>query len=265
MIACEHVQRDKNEVLYKYGTLTNSNSSTFRDKIKTKPFPGLSPYDSPSFIVPANRIPSCNTPSSCSTPNTPPSCHGPIAPPDIKYADHLGLGFDEECKSVVTDVSHVTDVSSSNWSYKSKDTSEDTDYIYYKIIHDNRESNHHPLLGMLLITISALLHAALNISVKLIMQRTPWHQMMYIRMSVTWVTTCVWLLFKYKGRISLFGPQHRRWLLLLRAGLLWISMFTCWWSFRFLRVGLLISSFHICFLAPYPSSFLPISLLPICF
>mmetsp|Transcript_25596 Transcript_25596/g.41794 ORF Transcript_25596/g.41794 Transcript_25596/m.41794 type:complete len:576 (+) Transcript_25596:35-1762(+) len=102
---------------------------------------------------------------------------------------------------------------------------------------DNYESSHHPLLGMSLVTLSALLYAALNLSVKLLMDETPWQELMFIRMFITWLATMVWILISYKGKLNLCGPRRSRCLLTLRAIFLWGAMFTCWWSFMFLPVG----------------------------
>jgi len=101
----------------------------------------------------------------------------------------------------------------------------------------NRKLSHHPLLGMILVTLSAILYAVLNISVKLLMHSTPWQELMFIRMAITWCSTMVWMLAQYRGRISFFGPAQHRLLLVIRGVFLWGAMFACWWSFEFLPVG----------------------------
>merc|ERR550532_107140 len=101
----------------------------------------------------------------------------------------------------------------------------------------NAESSHHPLMGMILVTLSALMYAGLNLSVKVLMFDTPWQELMFIRMGITWMATCVWIFVQYKGKMSLFGPKKQRLLLFVRAFFLWGAMFTCWWSFEYLPVG----------------------------
>ena len=107
-----------------------------------------------------------------------------------------------------------------------------------QIIRENREDSHHPLLGMILVTLSALLYAALNLSVKALMYETPWQELMFIRMSITWSATMVWILAQYRGKLKFCGPSHQRIWLLVRGAFLWGAMFTCWWSFEFLPVGM---------------------------
>jgi len=106
-----------------------------------------------------------------------------------------------------------------------------------EIARENREEAHHPLLGMILVTLSALCYAALNLSVKALMLETPWQELMFIRMSITWSATMVWILAQYRGRLRFCGPSHQRLWLLVRALFLWGAMFCCWWSFEFLPVG----------------------------
>merc|ERR1719464_1880973 len=100
----------------------------------------------------------------------------------------------------------------------------------------NRKLSHHPLLGMILVTLSAVLYAVLNITVKLLMHSTPWQELMFIRMAITWCSTMAWMLAQYRGRISFFGPSQHRLLLFIRGVFLWGAMFFCWWSFEFLPV-----------------------------
>ena len=67
----------------------------------------------------------------------------------------------------------------------------------------NIDSKSPPLLGMILVTISAVCYAALNLSVKALMDETPWQELMIIRMGITWIATMVWILWQYKGTMSL--------------------------------------------------------------
>merc|ERR1719300_719697 len=90
---------------------------------------------------------------------------------------------------------------------------------------------------MILVTLSAIMYAGLNLSVKVLMFDTPWQELMFIRMGITWMATCVWIFVQYKGKMSLFGPKKQRLLLFVRAFFLWGAMFTCWWSFEYLPVG----------------------------
>ena len=132
--------------------------------------------------------------------------------------------------------------SSSNCSFGTIDSSKNAltaSSIMDAIMSDNEYGAHHPLLGMTLVTLSAIGYALLNLSVKLLMYETPWTELMFIRMAITWICTTLWILVQYRGKLSLFGPKHQRFLLLLRAFFLWGAMFTCWWSFEFLPVGTL--------------------------
>ena len=99
----------------------------------------------------------------------------------------------------------------------------------------------HPLLGMILVTISALLHTTLNMSVKTMMHETAWQELMFVRMELTWMLPAIWICVQFRGRLGLCGPSDPklRWLLLLRGMFLWGSMFTCWWSFEYIPVGTL--------------------------
>jgi len=101
----------------------------------------------------------------------------------------------------------------------------------------NDDSKHHPLMGMILVTLSAVMYAGLNLSVKVLMAETPWQELMFIRMGITWIATCIWIFVQFRGKMTLFGPKSHRALLLIRAFFLWGAMFSCWWSFEYLPVG----------------------------
>ena len=102
------------------------------------------------------------------------------------------------------------------------------EYIHFKIIRSGGggAGSHDgiPLLGMALVTLSASLHSVLNLSVKQLLSECPWHQIMFIRVSVTWLTTVCWLLLKKQ---SLFGPRDKRRLRVIRAVYLWGAIFSC--------------------------------------
>eukprot|EP01084_Bolivina_argentea_P139971 246191_1 len=109
--------------------------------------------------------------------------------------------------------------------------------IIEQIRHSNDENAHHPLLGMGLVTLAAICYSILNLSVKALMHETPWQEIMFIRMTITWIATMTWIIVKYKCKLNLCGPLNKRILLIIRAIFLWGAMFTCWWSFEFLPVG----------------------------
>ena len=136
--------------------------------------------------------------------------------------------------------------SSSGTSTSNELTSEDYEDSLERL--DNIDGKKPPLLGMLLVTLSAVCYAALNLSVKALMDQTPWQELMIIRMGVTWAATMVWILVQYRGQMSLFGPKDKRLLLTWRAFFLWGAMFCCWWSFEFLPVGMFVCLICLCFL-----------------
>jgi len=109
--------------------------------------------------------------------------------------------------------------------------------LMMEIENDDESLSSHPLAGMVLVAVSAICYAALNLSVKALMQQTPWQELMLIRMGVTWIFTMLWILIQYRFDMNLFGPPHQRLLLTFRAFFLWGAMFCCWWSFQFLPVG----------------------------
>ena len=113
-----------------------------------------------------------------------------------------------------------------------------SDSVQDRISEENKEGNHHPLMGMILVTLSAIMYAGLNLSVKVLMFETPWQELMFIRMGITWMATCIWIFAQFRGKMSLFGPKEARVLLFVRAFFLWGAMFTCWWSFEYLPVGM---------------------------
>ena len=140
-----------------------------------------------------------------------------------------------------------------NCSFKSLSIPCQTDYIgvdiHEKIMADIRVDNHHPLFGMILVTLSALLYAALNLSVSsyLFLTATPWQELMFIRMVITWMVTMLWLCWIYPCKLNLRGPSKYRRLMLLRAVFCWGAIVQCWWSFEFLPVGLLLFLFSCIF------------------
>ena len=243
----------------KYGSFTN-NRKHFQNKLISKSTSSLS--TSPLQSTDANTPFSQYTPDPCYnilSNESLASLNVNLDPNDyyINSKDDISIGSKDDLSDGDIDIDvddldgddqigvHLID-SSSNCSFMSSTLSKPsktgtttTEDIMHKIIKDNRESSHHPLLGMILVTLSAVLYAALNLSVKALMYETPWQELMFIRMFITWLATLIWMLVQYKGKLHLCGPSHQRLLLAIRAFFLWGAMFTCWWSFEFLPVGML--------------------------
>ena len=154
----------------------------------------------------------------------------------------------DDVSALSSDSNFLLNDSSSNWSFQSsKDNSpasyssstmsqvSDTDETITSFIELD-----HPLLGMIFVVIAALLYATLNLSVKTLMYETPWQELMFVRMALTWIITTIWMLVQFRGGMNLFGPDNNRirMLMLLRAICLWGAVLSCWWSFEFLPVGM---------------------------
>jgi len=163
--------------------------------------------------------------------------------PDIRS---IARSRDKDSSSTTSSESsvphHVMDLLA-DISFKSHSKPSPTDYIgvdiYERILHDIRVDNYHPLHGMILVTISAILYAVLNLSVTSFMfeSHIPWQELMFIRMSISWLVTAICIVYQYRCKLFLCGPLRHRRLLLLRSVLCWAAIVQCWWSFEFLPVG----------------------------
>ena len=169
-----------------------------------------------------------------------------------KQAKHEKLRDD-----ISSDSNFLLNDSSSNWSFQSSRDHSPASYPSSTMsrVSDTDETItsfielDHPLLGMIFVVIAALLYATLNLSVKTLMYETPWQELMFVRMALTWIITTIWMVVQFRGGMSFFGPDNKRirMLMLVRALCLWGAVLSCWWSFEFLPVGswLILSAFYI--------------------
>ena len=84
-----------------------------------------------------------------------------------------------------------------------------------------------PLLGMMLMTISALLHTTLNMSVKTLMYETAWQELMFVRMGITWILSVLWIIVVFRGEINFCGPSSTKFRILLLVSLDTFTFDTC--------------------------------------